>query len=103
LTAKGRFQEVQRRRVSVYVTPGCIGCDWTFILVDRIESRMGVTDLVEVIDLSDDDAEAPADLFAVPTWYVDGVRFSLGNPDEEELFERLGSVDSGNDASDATA
>jgi len=44
---------------------------------------------VAVIDVSRDEARIPKQVFAVPTYVMNGITLWLGNPHEIELVERL--------------
>jgi len=44
---------------------------------------------VALIDVSRDDARIPWQVFAVPTYVLNGTTLWLGNPHEIELVERL--------------
>lgn len=81
--------ERNQHEVTVYVTPGCVGCDLTLDLIARIESAESGSGQIQVVDTSVDQSNLPSDLFAAPSWYVDGVLFSLGNPTIEQLRNAL--------------
>lgn len=79
-----------RRKLAMYVTENCFGCDVARELAERIQA-LDVPELdVIVMDIGDPDVERPAAVFAVPTYLLDGTVLSLGNPDEEWLFAQLG-------------
>jgi hypothetical protein len=69
----------------VYVAPGCLGCARAYQLVEILRSTFQRDDVVQIIDTTEPDVELPADFVAVPSWYVNGARLSLGNPPEHEL------------------
>ena len=75
--------------LTVYVAPNCIGCDRALELVETIRQAHGESSVIEIVDTSDPGVTLPEDLFAVPSWYVDGTRVSLGNPTEAEIERHL--------------
>ena len=79
------------RRLDVYVANHCPNCADTLALADEAAARF--SDLVvRVIDLEHDQGPLPDHIVAVPTYVLDGRTISLGNPDPEELFARLGGA-----------
>ncbi len=77
------------KQVSVYLAPGCMGCERACELVEELRSARVFDTSVRVIDLSADSSELPVDLIAIPSWYVNGKLISLGNPSIEQLCEAL--------------
>jgi hypothetical protein len=51
---------------------------------------VGAEGIVEVVDTACTSADLPEDLFAVPSWYLNGRRVSLGNPTFDELLALVG-------------
>lgn len=83
-------QQHRRHVLEIYIAPGCAGCD---IARQRaMEMRaLALPDVeVEVIDLSDPAAVRPWQVFAVPTYLLDGAVLSLGNPELSCLVAQLG-------------
>ena len=74
--------------LAVYVEAGCHGCARAQEIVEVVRERFqGLT--VRVIDLASSDEEAPEVVFAVPTFLLNGRVVSLGNPDLEDLCEKV--------------
>jgi hypothetical protein len=69
----------------VYVAPGCLGCARAYQMVENLRATYHAEDVAEVVDATETDRELPSDLFALPSWYSNGVLVSLGNPPEEQL------------------
>lgn len=79
-----------RHELAIYVTAGCFGCDVAGQLAERIMNLHVPWLDVIVADIGDPAVERPEGVFAVPTYLLDGVVLSLGNPDEEWLLRQLG-------------
>ncbi|HEV2108932.1 MAG TPA: hypothetical protein VGR16_11765 [Thermomicrobiales bacterium] len=74
----------------IYVTEGCFGCDVARDLAKQI-AALDVPGLqVTLTDLGHPEAECPPEIFAVPTYLLDGAVVSLGNPEESSLLTQLG-------------
>lgn len=69
----------------IYVAPGCVGGARAHRLASYLHRLCGRDEIVKIIDTTTLDSDLPADLFAVPSWYADGVLFSVGNPSEDQL------------------
>ncbi len=48
--------------------------------------------ITEVINLDDPSATKPDQVFAVPTYLLDGKILSLGNPYREEMFAKISAA-----------
>lgn len=73
-------------KLQVYITTDC----WTCEVTDRIVADVteGFSDLdVELLDMTN--RELPDNVFAVPTYLLNGRVISLGNPTREELRRAL--------------
>ena len=77
------------RLLEIFVLPGCLGCDTAVRLAYKVGADNRECVDVHIIDLSVPGAVRPAAVFAVPTYLLDGRLLSLGNPDEEWLFDQL--------------
>jgi hypothetical protein len=73
--------------IRVFIDEYCLGCQRAQRLVNRVQSSDLDADIGTV--LVDEGAEIPDSLFALPTWYVDGQIWMLGNPSWDELKEFL--------------
>ena len=72
--------------LQIYVEPGCVSCGRALELAGDV-ARQYPGLIVEVIDISDGEREVPEDVFAVPTYVLNGKVVSLGNPSESDLSE----------------
>lgn len=73
--------------LSIYVLPHCRGCARARRIAEEIRDR--VPDVqVDVVDLSTGTA-LPASVFSVPTYLLDGVVISLGNPRVNDLIRTI--------------
>lgn len=74
--------------LQIFVEPYCITCDETRRLAAEIAQRArGVT--VQLVDIDSPDAIIPPEVFATPTYVLDGHLISLGNPTLEQLRKIL--------------
>jgi len=74
--------------LEVFVTPGCEACEHARMLALRAAEEFHDLD-VAVIDLDETAAELPPQVFAVPTFLLNGTIVSLGNPSWERLSTLL--------------
>lgn len=82
------------RLLEIYVLPQCFGCETAIQLAQRVQALdiPGVD--VRIVDLSKPGAVRPANVFAVPTYVLNGEILSLGNPEEDRLLAEVASVHS---------
>jgi hypothetical protein len=73
--------------IRVFIDEHCLGCQRAQELVEQVQASDLSADIGAV--LVDEGAEIPDSLFALPTWYVDGKIWMLGNPSLEELKKFL--------------
>lgn len=70
--------------LQIYVEAGCAGCTRAREIADELGSLFpGLS--VEVIDIAAPDSTVPDEVFAVPTYLLNGEVVSLGNPRPEDL------------------
>jgi hypothetical protein len=72
----------------IYISEHCWGCEQareTAAQMRRIYSEL----TVELVDVDRPDAETPAEVFATPTYVLNGRIVSLGNPKPETLRELI--------------
>jgi hypothetical protein len=82
--------------LQVFVQAGCEPCAHARVLAERAADAFpGVA--VDVIDIDEDDVDPPHEVFAVPSFLIDGQMFSLGNPSWEQL---AGALDSHGETAD---
>lgn len=77
-----------RCQLQVYIHSECFSCQETLLLVGEIRRRFPQL-LTEIISLDDPAIEKPDEVFAVPTWVLDGRVIFLGNPWREQMYEKL--------------
>ena len=88
-TLKSQNSPASRRgQLQVYIHSGCFSCQETLLLVAEIRKRFPQL-LTEIISLDDPANETPEEVFAVPTWMLDGRVIFLGNPWREQMYEKL--------------
>jgi|Deesub1362A_J573_1020465.scaffolds.fasta_scaffold03486_2 alkyl hydroperoxide reductase subunit AhpF len=74
--------------LEVYVQAGCIGCDRARYLAQQVSLHMPAT-RVRIIDLNLSKGISNPEVFAVPTFVVNGAVRYLGNPDLQDLLHTL--------------
>ncbi len=75
-------------KLMIYVERNCDNCEQAYNLAHLIGERMPQVQVL-LIDLLDPQVERPPQVFAVPTYVLNGETISLGNPAEETLLARL--------------
>ena len=73
--------------LQVYIEAGCVQCERAVQLAQAVDddySRLAV----RLIDIGEA-APRPDDVFAVPTFMLNGRVFSLGNPRQSQLREEI--------------
>lgn len=75
-------------QLDIYIEPDCINCDSAFRVAEIVRDRIPEVE-VSVIDISQPGTRAPDNVFAVPTYLLNGETWSLGTPDEKRLLQRL--------------
>lgn len=76
----------------VYVTETCWACRETRKIMAEIEVQFPEME-IELRDLADE--RRPSQVFATPTYILDGRTIFLGNPTREDLIQKLqAAVDS---------
>ena len=79
----------RQRILDIYVAPDCLGCETARHLAGMVRA-LGRSDLeVRLLDLSESDVIRPPAVFALPTYILDGRVISLGNPEQDWLFDQL--------------
>ena len=76
-------------RLEIYVTEDCWTCEESRRLATQVETQLPWVD-VELVDLNKPDR--PSNVFAAPTYLLDGRVIFLGNPHWNELQEKLGAA-----------
>ncbi len=79
-------------RLAIYVSQGCAGCERAHQIAASLQGAYpGVA--VDIVDLKRTPPDAvPEEVMAVPTYILDGVVVSLGNPNVATLREQLAAL-----------
>lgn len=72
-------------QLDIYIDDGCLNCEQARRIAERVQKQMPHIE-VNLIEIT---GERPDNVFAVPTYLLDGSTLYLGNPSEQELFEKL--------------
>lgn len=76
-------------KLHVYVTETCWACRETRIIVADITPQFPEME-IELRDVTDE--RRPTQVFATPTYILDGQTIFLGNPTREELIQKIESA-----------
>lgn len=77
-----------RLRLDIYYDHSCPTCDYAIRIAQMVREKMPNI-IVTLIDLSESNTPRPDFIFAVPTYVLNDKTYSLGNPDEVALMDRL--------------
>lgn len=75
-------------RLDIYVERGCLGCRRADELADWVRTRFPRVH-VRVMAPGEDASDQGKLVAATPTYFLNGRRFSLGNPGRDELDEAI--------------
>ena len=75
--------------LDIYIANDCWTCEETRRIAQRVEVRYPEVD-VQLLDLNS--AERPGNVFAAPTYVLDGRVAFLGNPRWHELEQKLAAA-----------
>ncbi len=89
------MSENHRVELAVYIEAGCAQCERAVQLAQEVEGDYSEL-AVRLIDIAGA-APRPDDVFAVPTFMLDGRVFSLGNPRRSQLREEIEALLRGRD------
>jgi hypothetical protein len=73
-------------RLEIFITDDCWSCEESRRIAAETQARFKDVEITLVDLLSD---ERPANVFAAPTYVLNGRVISLGNPRREELWAQL--------------
>lgn len=79
---------VQQVSVEIYIAGHCHICDYTLEVAEVIRQEYPQVKL-HIIDLMDPAKVIPPEVFATPTYLLNGSVWSLGNPSIEDMRTRL--------------
>ena len=74
--------------LEIFIEQGCTNCEYARGMAAWVRDRFPQVE-VRLIDLTDGERVRPADVFAVPTYQLNGRTISLGNPSQEDLSAKL--------------
>lgn len=77
--------------LTIYVEVGCAGCQRARMLAREVARRFPALE-VGIVDVDAAGVSIPDDVFAVPTYKLNGRIISLGNPTSEHLNLELQSA-----------
>lgn len=73
-------------RLTICVTEECWSCDESRRIATEVQESFPDVEVV-LVDL--DSEQVPTEVFAAPTYLLDGQVIFLGNPRREDLWQRL--------------
>jgi hypothetical protein len=77
--------------VTIYVAKHCEMCAYAYEIADLI--RMNFPEVaVRLVDMETTSEEIPENVFATPTYLLNGLVWSLGNPSREQVRETLSNL-----------
>ena len=74
--------------LEIYITDKCFGCNEALALAEELRYEFPSV-VIELIDLHRVGKRRRAEIFATPTYVLDGETVSLGNPDPKEIRDQL--------------
>lgn len=74
--------------LEIFVSAHCFVCDYAHTVAELIRTDYPWVKL-QVIDIHDPTATVPEQVFATPTYILNGKVWSLGNPSPEKIAETL--------------
>lgn len=90
----GLTVDVRRNRLEIYVASHCSVCQYSHeVAVDIRHCYPHVS--VKLIDVETTSEAIPDEVFATPTYLLDGRVWSLGNPSEEKIRNAFGELQDG--------
>lgn len=77
------------RSLEIYIAESCFGCERAREMARKV-GEWGLPHVtVSLRDIGDRSTVRPDNVFAVPTYLLDGRVISLGNPEESRLYDLL--------------
>lgn len=74
--------------LEIYVENECANCQPAFDIAEMVREQVPEVN-VSILDLSLPEVHRPNNVFAVPTYLINGETRSLGNPDGKSLVAEL--------------
>ena len=73
--------------LEIYITDQCTNCREAVVIAERARSIAGLE--VTVVNLDEPGQRVPPQVFATPTYVLNGLVVSLGNPERDGFLARL--------------
>jgi len=77
--------------VKIYVAEHCSVCDYTYEIAATIQRKFPEVDL-EIVDMANPSEQIPENVFATPTYLLNGQVWSLGNPSHDQVSRTLSDI-----------
>lgn len=77
--------------LQIVVSRECEPCEYARSMAGWIREQFPSVE-VQLVDIAESPDQIPAEVFAVPSFVLDGSVLSLGNPSRERLSAALGGV-----------
>jgi alkyl hydroperoxide reductase subunit AhpF len=74
--------------LDIYIQQSCPGCAQAQRLASLVQESLPELE-VRIFDLTHPNIKKPSSVFAVPTYILDGVTLSLGNPNFKDLVSKI--------------
>lgn len=78
---KNRNLDSGQDSLAIFVSAHCPGCNYALEVADLVRRRYPHV-IVEVIDVEAMADAVPDEVYATPTYFLNGQRWSLGNPSD---------------------
>ena len=85
-------QALRQHQVDIYVSQYCANCAYAAEIALLIQRDFPAV-AVRLIDLANLQEAAPDNVFATPTYLLDGRLWSLGNPSPQQVHELLSKLE----------
>jgi hypothetical protein len=79
--------ENRTMHLDIYITDQCTNCREAVLIAEQARSIAGLS--VTVVNLDEPGRRVPPQVFATPTYVLDGLVVSLGNPERGAFLARL--------------
>jgi Thioredoxin domain len=74
-------------RLEIYITEQCTNCREAVLIAEQARTIAGLS--VTVVNLDEPGQGVPAQVFAAPTYVLNGLVVSLGNPERDTFLAGL--------------
>jgi hypothetical protein len=73
--------------LEIYITDQCTNCQEAVLIAEQARTIAGLS--VTVVNLDEQGQSVPPQVFAAPTYVLNGLIVSLGNPERDTFLARL--------------